>query len=65
MVRIPNYVFTNKISQQKNLFFWGGDPLLTPYKEKGQKNDPPRLPITPIFYWRILYYCKNGGVCKN
>ena len=32
---------------------------------KPPKNDPPWLPITPIFQCRILFYYKNGGVCKK
>ena len=27
--------------------------------------DPPWLPITTIFQSRILFYIKNGGVCKK
>ena len=39
--------------------------LLTKYQKKLNSYDPPWLPITPIFQCRILFYYKNGGVCKK
>ena len=51
--------------KKKWFFLVGGTPLLAPKKVKPPKNDPPWLPITPIFYCRILFSYKNGGGCKK
>ena len=42
---------------------WGS--FFGPLKTEAPQNDPPWLPITPIFHCRILFYYKNGGICKK
>ena len=44
---------------------FGGTPVSAPLKLKPPKKDPPWLPITPSFQSRIIFYNKNGGVCKK
>ena len=51
--------------QKKVEFFLGGSPLSAPLKVKPPKNDTPWLPITPFVLCRILFYFKNGGICKK
>ena len=48
------------------IFFWGGGtPILAPWKCGVPKMSTPGLPITPLFYCIILFYYKNGDVCKK
>ena len=64
MVRIPNYVFTNKISLKMN-FFGGVTPLLAPQKGKGPKNDHPWLTLTLILIAESYTTIKMGVFAKN
>ena len=45
--------------------FWGGTPISAPQITVSQKMSTPELPMTPLFYCRILFYSKNGDVCKK
>ena len=45
--------------------FWGAPPLLAPQSAASPKMTTPALPMTPLFYCRILFYSKNGDVCKK
>ena len=42
-----------------------GYPLFGPSKSSVSKNDHPALPLTPLFYCRILFHTKNVDVCKK
>ena len=64
MVTFPIYQFSNILSQKIEKKF-GGNPLSDPLKLKPLQKDPPWLPITPSFQPRIIFYNKNGGVCKK
>ena len=40
-------------------------PHFGPSKCGVSKNETPALPMTLLFYCRILFYFKNGDVCKK
>ena len=65
MLTFPIYHFNNILSQKIEEKKFGGTPLSAPLKLKPPKKDPPWLPITPSFHSRIIFYNKNGGVCKK
>ena len=46
-------------------FFWGGTPISAPQITVSPKMSTPEPPMTPLFYCRILFYSKNGDVCKK
>ena len=43
----------------------GGTPFLIPWSAVSPKMTTPALPMTPLFYCRILFYSKNVDVCKK
>ena len=45
--------------------FLGGTPFLAPQSAASPKMTTPALPMTPLFYCRILFYSKNVDVCKK
>ena len=47
MLRIPNYLFTNKISKKKD-FFWGGHPF-GPLKKRSVPKMTPKTTYNPYF----------------
>ena len=46
-------------------FFLGGTPFLAPQSAASPKMTTPALPMTPLFYCRILLHYKNVDVCKK
>ena len=64
MVTFPIYQFSN-IYHKKLKKKIRGYTHSAPLKLKPPKKDPPWLPITPSFHSRIIFYNKNGGVCKK
>ena len=64
MVTFPIYQFSNILSQNIEKKFWGYPPF-GPLKIIAYENDPTWPPITPIFKSKILFYTKNGDVCKK
>ena len=45
--------------------FLGGTPFLAPQSAASPKMTTPVLPMTPLFYCRILLHSKNVDVCKK
>merc|ERR1711954_155109 len=45
--------------------FLGGTPFLAPQSAASPKMTTPALPMTPLFYCRILLHYKNLDVCKK
>ena len=45
--------------------FLGGTPFLAPQSAASPKMTTPALPMTPLFYCRILLHSKNVDVCKK
>ena len=45
--------------------FFRGYPLLAPQSAASPKMTTPALPMTPLFYYRILFHTKNVDVCKK
>ena len=45
--------------------FWGGYPHFGPSKWGASKNEHPSTPYDPTFLCKILFYSKNGDVCKK
>ena len=43
----------------------GGTPFLAPGSAAAPKMTTPALPMTPLFYCRILFHTKNVDVCKK
>ena len=46
-------------------FFLGGTPFLAPQSAESPKMTTPALPMTQLFYCRILFHTKNVDVCKK
>ena len=46
-------------------FFLGGTPILAPQSVASQNMTTDALPMTPLFYCRILLHSKNVDVCKK
>ena len=46
-------------------FFLGCTPFLAPQSAASPKMTTPALPMTPLFYCRILFHTKNVDVCKK
>ena len=64
MVTFPIYQFSNILSQniEKKI---SGVPPFGPFKIIAYKKWPPMTAITHIFQSKILFYNKNGDVCKK
>ena len=45
--------------------FLGGTPISAPQITVSPKMSTPEPPMTPLFYCGILFYSKNGDVCKK
>ena len=45
--------------------FLGGSHFLAPQSAATPKMTTPALPMTPLFYCRILFHAKNVDVCKK
>ena len=46
-------------------FFSRGTPFVAPQSAASPKMTTPALPMTPLFYCRILLHTKNVDVCKK
>ena len=57
--------FEQLLVKKKCQNFWGGHPLSPPLSGAPRRNDPPWLPMTPIFYSKILLYYQNEVVYKK
>ena len=56
-------ILTFRKYQTKNFEnFWEGTPILAPKSVVSPKMSSPVLPLTPQFYFKILFYSKNGDV---
>ena len=60
----PIYLFINKTSKKKKKKCVGYPPF-QPLKSGASQKEPRWPPTAPILYCRILFYYKNGGVCKT
>ena len=45
--------------------FLRGTPIFAPQSSVFPKMRTSALPMTPLFYYRILFYLKNGDVCRK
>ena len=59
----PIYLLTKDLTKNFEKKF-GGSPHFSPSKKVAQMN-PPRLPMTPIFYSRICSCYKNVDLSKQ
>ena len=54
-----------KYCPQNFELFLGGTPILAPRSAASQTMSTPPLPMSPLFYCRILFFLKNVDVWKK